>query len=307
MSGYIEITENKKINNRNVISFKCSRNLENFFNTLEYYTDYEFNIGDIPDSILNISFICNILPILWLTNYKLIVKSIDKDFFESVEKIKSGYEKMYPNIEFYKTKIEFQHIEKNIINHTEKYGMFFSGGIDAYSMLFEHIEENPLLITVWGADIETYNEKGWNCTKNNIEVTSKMFYLENQYIKSNFKEFLNTSELNKLIVKSNDKWWHGFQHGIGLIGLAATIAYKEKLKKIYIASSYPIEANVTCASHPTIDNNVSFCGIQVIHDQAELNRQEKIQLIVDYTSTTNKFHNIHLCCKYTSGENCCVC
>lgn len=93
--------------------------------------------------------------------------------------------------------------------------------------------------------------------------------------KTNFRSFINERKLNCLVKNSGDGWWHGFQHGIGLLGHGAPIAYLKGLKCIYIASSYTPKDNVTCASHPSIDNCVEFCNCHIIHDQYEYSRQEK--------------------------------
>lgn len=213
---------------------------------------------------------------------------------------------MYPEIVFKENSFEIEKIQKNV-KKNNKVGAFFSGGIDAFATLFAHINEKPILITVWGADIQINDCKGWENTKNNIKSTAEMFSLEYQFIKSNFKEMFNVKELNKLISKCPDKWWHGFQHGIGLIGLSSPLAYQLGLSKIYIASSFTEKDAVTCASHPTIDNFVKFCNTQIVHDQYEYNRQEKIEHIVKYTNEVNKFPYIHVCWEHTGGENCCIC
>ena len=41
-------------------------------------------------------------------------------------------------------------------------------------------------------------------------------------------------------------------------GHAAPLAFNLKLKTVYIASSYTKDDDVTCASSPTIDNNVEY-------------------------------------------------
>ena len=89
---------------------------------------------------------------------------------------------------------------------------------------------------------------------------------------------MDESKLTKLVEKyANDDWWHGFQHGIGLIGHAAPLAYLFNIDNLYIASSYTIKdkGKVTCASDPTIDNYVKFSDCHVIHDGYEYGRQEK--------------------------------
>lgn len=306
MNDFFQIKEIIKENKKVIINYECSDTMKKYFCSDMFYAEYDFNIDDLPNSILVIPFICNLLPLLWINNVKLVVDEIDKAFIESIQMFKKGYDEMYPEIEFKEIEIKVKKIINNV-QECKNVGTFFSGGIDAFATLFAHIVEMPKLITVWGADISTTDFSGWECTKNNVNKVAQMFELDAQYIKSNFKEMFNTSELNKLIVRCPDKWWHGFQHGIGLIGLAAPIAYKFNMKIIYIASSYTKKDKVTCASHPTIDNFVRFYNTEIIHDQYEFNRQEKIENIVNFTKKVKKFPNIHVCWESSGGKNCCYC
>lgn len=310
MENFIKIKEIEKKEKSYRINFDTSPYLKKFFNEMSYYAEYDFNIETIPDSILNISFLCNILPIAWLTNSTIIINTIDKDFYDSIKQFKKGYIDMYPMLKFHDVAIQYNSIEinKNIERDTIlKSGTFFSGGVDAFATLFAHIKENPKLITVWGADIAIKDEHGWKKMQDLVQQASDKYSLEYEYIKSNFKEFLNTAELFQLIANSGEAWWHGFQHGIGLIGLASPISYMYGLGKIYIASSFTKGDKVTCASDPTIDNHVKYSNTTIIHDQYECDRQVKIENIVKCANETQIFPTIHVCWESTGGINCCKC
>ena len=75
------------------------------------------------------------------------------------------------------------------------------------------------MLTLWGSDIKIDDQLGWNNVRKHVDETAMMFGLEKIYIKTNFRTFINEGMLNLLVVQSGDSWWHGFQHGIGLIGM----------------------------------------------------------------------------------------
>ena len=307
MENYIKIIKINKNKNIIEIDFDVCHELMKYFKEKNFWCEYDFDVENIPNSIACIPFLCNVLPIIWLTDSSIILEEIDEDFYQSIDCFKKGYINMYPQLDFKETNMIVDRIIKNNKNKTNKNGCFFSGGVDAFATLFSHIDEKPLLITVWGADVATSNIIGWKDMKEQIDRTANEFNLDNTFVKSNFKEFLNTSKLNNIILESNDKWWHGFQHGIGLIGLSAPISWKEQLDLIYIASSYTIKDKVTCASSPLIDEFVKFCKTDIHHDQFELNRQMKIKKIVDVANKIKKFPNLHVCWEKTTGANCCKC
>ena len=92
--------------------------------------------------------------------------------------------------------------------------------------------------------------------------------------------------------------------------LFSPIAYINKYKNIYIASSFPIEylGKYTCASDPTIDNNLHFASCKVIHDGCEFSRQQKIKNICDYLDKSKeKSIPARVCWISEGGDNCCEC
>lgn len=289
------------------VTFKCSSNLKQYFKSLHLDVQYDISIKDVPLSIVVIPLVCNLLPIVWLTDSILKVESLDKNFYDSIKEFKKGYANMYPQMNF-KGKIEVNKIEDNQSCLTkEKVAALFSGGVDAFATLIAHLKEKPIMLTVRGADIAQDDEEGWHNVTHHVEETSKELGCDFIYISSNFHTILNEYSLNQLIAKSGENWWHGFQHGIGLLGLAAPIAYKQGLKTIYIASSYTQNDHVTCASHPDIDNHVRFCGAHIVHDQYEYTRQDKLKHICQFLNESHKHITLRVCWISRGGKNCCIC
>lgn len=282
---------------------------KDFLLNSNFKIEYNFNLENIPYSILIIPFLCNILPISWVYNLKIEVDEIDKDFLKCIDDLKKGYGEMYPSLNF-KGKLTY----KKIINNDTKKSnsaTLFSGGVDAYDTLFRNIKSNPLLITLWGADIDLLDLEGWNNVKSYNEKVADNLGLEFQYVKTNFRKFINYENVSKFVKKQvKDEWWHGFQHGIGILGHTAPIAYYYNLKYVYIASSFTADqwGKYTCASDPRIDNNLKFCGCKIIHDGYDYSRQDKIKNIVDY-KLKNSIEKIpiRVCWSTSGGNNCCKC
>lgn len=270
---------------------------------------YREDISEVPPSIAIIPFVCNILPIIWLTDTELVIEEIDKDFFESVEQFKNGYINMYPDFEF-KGKVTAKKIVKNTYN-SNKSAVLFSGGVDAFTTLISHLEEKPELITLWGADITFENSEGWQVVEKQVESTAKLLDLDYNIIRTNLRSFTTEKQLSNLIKQTNVKlgWWHDFQHGIGIISHAAPLAYQHGIGKVYIASSFTAAdiGHYTCASDPTIDNYVRFGSTIVIHDGYELNRQMKIHKICNFIENFPGSLPIRVCWESTGGKNCCHC
>ena len=245
-----------------------------------------------------------------MTDSTLVLDEIDKDFYECIDKLRNAYVEMSPMFSFKghvtATKIVYNKISKNRAQNNVV--SLFSGGLDAYSTLIAHLDERPKTFTIWGADISLEDEKGWNIVRNTASENGNQFNLpEPAFVKSNFRTFLNVALLDEMVKESNDFWWHGYQHGIGMLGLAAPIAYKYDIDTIYIASSFSVGDSVICASFPTIDNNVRFAGCKVIHDQFEFSRQKKIEYVSAYCTKNHTNIPLRVCWKTTGAYNCCEC
>ena len=275
----------------------------------KFFIAYSENISNVPKSILVIPFLCNMLPISWVCNTEIKIDEIDKDFYNSIKEFKQGYIDMYPKVNF-KGSLLVNSIIDNSYEPTNKTASFFSGGVDAFNTLISHYKERPTLITLWGADVKLTDIKGWQIVKEHALETAKAFNTQNLFIKTSFRKFLKEGKLGNLVYKkAKDYWWHGFQHGIGIIGHIAPYAYKYKLGKIYIASSNTIKEKniITCASDPTIDNYLKMASCNVIHDGYEFSRLNKVHNIVQFMKQTGINFELRVCWESEGGRNCCNC
>lgn len=274
------------------------------------FIEYSFNIEDVPDSVAVIPLIGNILPMAWLCDAEIILDELDQDFYKNLNAVKKGYMDMYSMLDF-TGKVTVS----SIVNNQKKKCMdrnnaaaFFSGGVDAYTTLLRHIEEKPLLMVLWGADIKLQDTEGWGKVTAHIQSVSDAYKLNWVCVRTNFREMINEGELESLVNNSGDGWWHGFQCGIAIISHAAPIAYAYGMERAYIASSFPekMKGQYTCASDPTIDNNIEYCGCKTVHDGYELDRQEKIRYLVSKKAEGNPI-NLRVCWESSGGGNCCRC
>ena len=304
----IDVDLPKITKNRIEYGYELSGEWKKIFGREHFCIEYNYNVENVPSSIAVIPFVCNILPIAWLFDATINIKECDKDFLDCISDLKNGYVQMYPKLKF-KGRIQAEKIIKNEMDNPKGALAFFSGGVDAFNTLLNHIEEKPTMLTVWGADIKIKDEIGWNNVENQVRDVAKEYELEYIVAKSNLREFINENKLYDVIKSSIDSWWYGFQHGIGMISLGAPISYIKNLKTIYFASTYTEKerGKLTCASDITIDPYLKISNINVVHDGYEFNRQDKIHNIVEYSRKNNKKVKLRVCWLESAGENCCNC
>lgn len=289
--------------------FSVSENLEVFFSGKEFAIEYSEDVANIPDAVLAIPFVCNVLPTIWLEDAELIIPELDEDFYKSIPEFKKGYINMYPDAEFM-GKITVGKVVNCRRENQHGVVAFFSGGLDATTTLLRHLDEKPDLISIWGSDITYDNAAGWKPIQKAIDEAAQEYGVKHINIHSSFRQFDKERELERVHCdKLHDNLWHGVKCSIGLIGHAAPYVWLHGKSTVYIASTYSVsDGNVTSASYPTIDNYVRFCGANVVHDGFEMNRQDKTRFVAEYHRTNPKHKiQLHVCWESSDGGNCCHC
>lgn len=244
------------------------------------FINYDFDLNEVPISILNISFVANIYPICWFLGATLKVETLDKNFFYSIEKVKQEFAKFYPEILFRNSKLIVENLEEIDYSSSNK-AMLFSGGVDALYTYSGLDSKDVNLIIIHGADIEIQNVEQWEKIKNStksLELTKSNPY---HFIRSNVRRFYR-SKIEKLIFNNNQDWWTLIQHGLSLTSLIAPIAFKNKIGQIYIGSTLDSEKNNIPWGSSYIDNYISWGSSQVIHHGQDANRFNKMRKLCDY-------------------------
>lgn len=148
------------------------------FNSDKLRIDFGIDVLQIPDSVLAIPLLGNILPISWICDATIKLDYLDQNFFSCIDLVKKGYHNMYPNLEFL-GKIEVKELESNC-PETNSYtsAMFFSAGVDSFSTFLNHKNESPLLITLCGSDIPLDDKKGGGCNARTTAIHGKNIWMQ---------------------------------------------------------------------------------------------------------------------------------
>ncbi|MEB4869796.1 peptidase [Priestia megaterium] len=287
--------------------FSVDGNLQKYFKKNNHmFVEYNYDLSNIPRSILVIPFISNVIPLIWITDSTIIVDELDQSFYKCLEKIRVAYQNMFPHVKF-KGNIVVKKVVDNVYVPEHEAASLFSGGLDALTTFIRTKDKNPFLITEygWHGD-DVQHSDVWEADKENAIKFAKSYGLKNILIQSNYGTFIIAGNIdNDFRKKLGDTWWHGLHHSLAIISAAIPLAYKFKVKCIYIASSFSAKFHLPCASDPTVDNEIRYASGQVFHDGYELTRQDKVKIVSEYYSATKEPVTIRVCFK--SEENCCNC
>lgn len=301
----------KKTKNKIAYEYETSGKFSDLFaDKRPFEIEYECDIEQVPDSVAVLPFAALVLPVCWLSDAVLYLDDIDEDFLKSIDDFKRGFVHMYPKLDFWGG-VVVKKITKNRVDHVfRKMMCFFSGGVDAVSTMLNNMDERPTLFTIWGTDVYFEQEKAWGIVKKKVQDIANEFGLPYTTVKSSFRYVLDEKLLTKIYAaKVNENWWHGFEHGIALLAHAAPYAFARNITDIKIAATYSVKDShlMTCASYPSIDEMMRFCGCKIYHDGFEKSRMDKVRQIVGFAKANNMALPLRVCWEQITGENCCVC
>lgn len=289
--------------NRIRYSYEVSRDIKKYFKE-DFFIEYDASVKDLPNSILMIPLLANILPIAWMVGFDIVVDSIDSSFYEAALKIKEVFSKEFPEVKNKNSTIKFKNLVENISSH-KKNAMLFSGGVDAYASYFNHQRENMDLILIRGADIPLSDEKQWETAKKSVNDESILGSNRKHFITMNCRDFY-TYKVDELM--AGGSWWGSIQHGLSLICAIAPLAYKNGYQTVYIASSYTAELQIFWGSMPEIDNEIKWANTSVLHDGYHMRRVDKLESIVRNSILLDKKINLRVCySELNNGINCSTC
>lgn len=269
--------------------FDYPENLGSVFNHSELKFEYDVNITSVPDSVILIPYISNLIPIAWAYDVDLAVPEIDYYYKKSLKEVRKTFAEFYPDMVSKtencgiksKTTVKQYKDRECHRDKTSNKTSLFSGGLDSLTTYVRH-QNKPLEIV----SINKYKDEysgNWESIKDQIKefadeenvkpyfIRSNLYYLtDHSYLEEEFSESIYTT------------WWQNVQHGLSYLSACAPLCDAEDISTLYIASTHTSNYDRPWGSHPDIDNKINWAGTECIHDGYELSRQEKWQKISDY-------------------------
>ena len=298
-----------KVNKNSLIITPNCEFKSNYLNDI-FKATYDDNIDleNLDFSILSIPFIMSVISLVWESGKTYFIQAMDAELFNALKIIKDVYKVFYPNVAWNGELIP----DQLITNHLEKrreplIGLAFSGGLDSTYSSLAHYPSKQLLITLFGFSQEIKDNQ-WSLVKQRCREFSKQSGHINCFIESNFREFIDYSKLHERHPKMIT-WREYCQEAISIAGLSAPILILKQCPTFLISSSFHWRSPVPWGSHPFIDNNIRFSGVGVKNYTPDLNRQTKIQKLIDLCNV-NDFPKptLYVCNKLkTKALPCCKC
>lgn len=288
-----------------------SSQMRKYFSSDFVFAKYDANIESVSKSILAIPVVSSLIALAWATGADLFVDQLDKNFSESLQKVKTVMKNWHSYFSF-STNINVEKVITNRFQNARNYGLLFSGGVDSTASYIRNKHRKPQLIMVWGQDIPLSERHHWKRVRSAYEAFARQENVKMHFIETNVRSFLNEGLLDAEFARFtiSNSWWEDISHGITLIGLCAPLTIAEMISTILIASTFSISSALTDfphGSHPLIDNKLSWANVAVFHEGYELSRQDKMRVIKNFAITEQKYPLLRVCLSQFRDFNCGEC
>lgn len=283
--------------------YDIPKQLKRYFKD-DFFVRYDVSIVGVPESILVIPLVANLLPISWMLGFDIVVNEIDDKFYAGMQEVKSIFAKEFPQINQQRSHIVAEHLVSNRSEYKTD-AMLFSGGVDAYATYFRNFHKPLDLVLIRGADISLDDDKQWQTARDSMESEQILEKNSKFYVEMNCREFY-TYHVTELVAGGG--WWGKVQHGLSLTCSTAPLTYMLGYGNLSIAATHNVNFRTFWGSMPEIDQNTCWADTLVHHDSFDLSRFDKVELIVKNAQQLPHNLNLRVCySEFNNGLNCSEC
>lgn len=271
----------------------------------------EINLEDVPEAVLAVPFVANMLTISILTGCGVRVHCLDKAFYKSIRRIEMVYRRMFPYLKLTFV-VEVQEVVDCSYKSSKNKTLFFTGGLDATSALASVYEKGLTLVNIWGGDVGLEDYDTHQELDEYLKTISDRLGIKYTFIKSNCREMYNERVISKLTAlklapKDNHGWWASIAHVIAMVSLLAPYAYVKKIGVNMFASSYTKESKVFDANNQHLIDAINFGSCKMQSVEGDLERTDKAKNIITFSKRMNLPIRLKVCWFRHAGENCSSC
>lgn len=296
-------------NNLVLYDFHTNDELSDYFETQRMFIQYEEDVSDVPLSILSIPFVNTMAGFSWLSDSMLFVDEIDATYYESFKQLKRAYSELH-HVAMSGMFVPSRIVKNVLENNAKQSILLFGGGVDCHSSFLRNRQSCSHIVNIYGwlKSVDETNAIDVSDRETTAEYAKQMG-VEAIHIRSNFASQFNLSEVDRKLcvplIKTS--YWYGLLHPMAFLSISSIIAWKYGISSLIIASSFTKErVNIHCASYITTDSEFRFAtNGNTLHDGFELDRQDKVKVLVDYQKATDKPYRIQACS--FNDHNCCEC
>lgn len=287
--------------------FAVGRRLRRYVTEVPLRLEYDRPLRDLPPAVAAIPFAAVFSPLVWSVGGCLELPELESVYAGSLEKIRTGYRGMFPEIAF-AGEVRIGRTVPVPFPGPEKTAMLFSGGVDSLNTALRRQPEDPLLISVFGSDVRLRQTRLREKVEADQAAAASVLGLRRATVACNFFDILRAWSLDLRFMDPLPRSWYAdISHGQILLGLCAPLAWQEGVRTLYIASSFPEVEEQRGGSSQALDEATAWGGTRVVHDGTTESRQDKVERLAGAVAGLPELPPVRVCYAGAAGSNCGAC
>lgn len=288
--------------NRVSINLNIPFGIKQYFRNDELILEYDFDVSDVPKSILAVPAVTLASPVGWATGTDIVAGEVDQKFYHTINDVREGFESLYPGFFDNQATLEATPVE-NPPRKQSGSALLFSGGVDSTTAFYRRRDESPTLINIVQ---ERDSDKKVARQTDYVEKFASLNDVPSTEIFTNAHSVLDVPILRyDFIEELSRDWWNAIHYGIYYMAVCAPYTYFHGIEHLYQASSYTSNRDLPEAQ-PFIVESLNWTGTSPKITEDDFKRHEKIDLIADFVSEHDEI-TISSCYNRTLRENCMDC
>jgi hypothetical protein len=181
---------------------------------------YDCDLGAASPSLLLVPAIAALAPAAWVSGAELRTPLCDSTFFESLAAIRGVFAAMYPGVAWTGSVTADRLTADPGVG--DRSAILFGGGVDSTATYLRRRAEDPLLVSVWGADVRLSEEHAWRTVEAAVDEFAQTQGARRSFVRTNTRDVTDGFAIRHAYGNGvlND-WWANVQHGLALLGLSA--------------------------------------------------------------------------------------
>lgn len=291
-----------------VFELRTSRALRHVFHRRSWYLKGDFDVGSIPEAVLSIPAVATLAPIAWATDSVLHVPVLDATFSRCLERVRQGFRVPHPEVNWAgEVAVEELRELAPPEGRADRSAVLWSGGVDSWATLIDHLDERPDLVTISGVDVGLRHREVWRETLARHKETTAELGLELHVLESDFRTFFDSFLLGRRYTPILDSWYSSVQISMGTLGLCAPLAWSQPIGTLVHASGWggPHAPPSGTTTIPEVEDAIRWTGCRVVHDGFESTRADKIARLAQYVRQAQRPLPLRVC--WGKAHNCTTC
>lgn len=251
------------------IDYRFSTNLP-YFRKQEFFVEYDSLPEPLPEGVKAIPFAAMAAPIAWAAGADVEMGELDRRFAASLDRAREYFRRWFAGRWAFSGSLDARLVDHGA--SPERTGMLFSSGLDSLASYARHQASNPVLFTIFGADVPLSHSDFIALCRERLDGFAAAQAAEIRFIRTDVREAIHDERLRRF----SKSWYGEVAHGLLMTSLVAPSSH-QSVKRLLVAScSHRPGCTYPCGSERELVQSIGWASTSLENDAHDVSRARKI-------------------------------